>query len=161
MKTIGGFNDPATSETAFALVNDVSLWQWPLPEALPIYKEILKSSTSVTGKVAVANALKNMGGGATDALAELNTELLNLEKSGANFRYVNAFKEAIQVIGGEDVKPTESKIQSTEINKASSASTPMMGAEKPTSSSFPIVAVVILVAVIAGAVVFFLRRKVS
>ena len=40
-------------------------------------------------------------------------------------------------------------------------STPTTAAEKPATTGFPIVAVVVLLAVIAGAAVFFLRRKSS
>jgi LPXTG-motif cell wall-anchored protein len=37
--------------------------------------------------------------------------------------------------------------------------TPKLAVEKPAPSNFPIIAVVILAALIAGAAVFFLRRK--
>ena len=156
------YADPLKSELAFTLINQAGLWNWDLPEALPIYKEILKSSASPTGKVAVANALKRMGGGAADALDELKAALADLERSGENFRYINAFKETIQVVEGKDqpltaVSTTRASSSDTQAPPPGSAS--LTPEAKAASSRFPVVPVAILGALIVAVAVFFLRRR--
>lgn len=57
------------------------------------------------------------------------------------------------------ITPSAASASAPSSSQPSASPTPTMTVKKPASSSFPIVPVVILAALIAGAAVFFLRRK--
>jgi hypothetical protein len=169
VERIKGYDDRSRSDVAFGLLNLSAVW--PLPEVLPVCIEMLKSDTLLSNKVIAANAIMKLGPAGDEALPELEKLLQDLEQQGGDFRYINTVKRAIMLVSGRNdvphtvtpaatvaAQPTPVPPAATPVQQPKSAASPAAAA-KSAPSGFPLVPVAILAAVIAGIVLYLLRRK--
>jgi hypothetical protein len=171
VERIRAYDDRSRSDVAFGLLNLSAVW--PLPEALPVCIELLKSDTPLSNKVIAANAIMKLGPAGAEALPDLEKLLQELEQQGGDFRDVYTIKRAIMLVCGRSdtpqaVTPPAEMAQTTPIPsratpnhlpKSGTSPLPVVQAEPSKSSPWPWIIGAILVLAIAGGILLKLRRK--
>ena len=143
----------------------------PVPQATDQLIEILKSDDRIGARMTAANAIMKLGPAGAEALPELKKLKQELEQNGGDFRDINTINRAIMLASGRSntpqaVMPSTTAAQTTPVPplpvqqpKSEAAPSIKIEVETPSSSSFPILPVAILAAVIVGIVLYILRRK--
>lgn len=169
IKRMEGYQDERGKEVAYRLMHLAGVW--PMPSALDLFTEVLKSKSPISAKIVAANAIAKIGAGGASALPSLRDLLQELEQNGGDFRDINTINRAIMLASGRSntpqaVMPSTTAAQTTPapplpVQQPKSEATPSIKieVETPSSSSFPILPVAILAAVIVGIVLYILRRK--
>lgn len=158
-----------------------------IPFYLDILQREYRNKNELNGRVrTVANAVRGLGSKAADVLPLLQHQLARMKAEEADFRDINVVERAIRAIEGkEPIEPllsvngagpvganplprgsapsTAARITpvlaAPPVHQIKSVASATPAAEIPSPSSFPIVPVAIVVAVILGVVIYLLRRK--
>lgn len=154
-------------DVAFGLLNLASAW--PIPEALPVLIEILRSNEQIGAKMVAINALIRLGPQANEALPEIEKTLQELERQGGDFRDINTVKRAIMIVSGRGdtpqlVTPAATVAQTTPVPLVTTPSQKQPPSPSPTaaetkSTPWPWIIGAILLLVVAGGILLKLRRK--
>jgi hypothetical protein len=131
---IAGYNQRSESQVAFGLLNLGAVW--PLPEALPVCIEMLKSNEPVGSKMVAASAIMKLGPAAAEALPELQRFLAQLRAQSGDFRDINTLERAVRVVSGQTDAPSPRAPQATPVAATPSPATPVPSAT-PTASPQP------------------------
>ncbi len=126
VQRIAGYKDQDQSDVAFRLLNLAAVW--PLPEALPLCREMINSDAHVRSKIVAVNALMKLGPAAAEALPDLQRFLAQLRSQGGDFRDVNTLDRATRIISGQTDAPSPPAPAPTSVAATPSPATPVPSA---------------------------------
>lgn len=168
---IGEYQSGINPDLALNLIRTAAFV--PIPQATSQLIEIIKSDDRIGAKITSANAIMKLGPAGEEALPELENLLQELEQQGGDFRDINTVKRAIMLVSSrDDARQAEALVavmasqstpdpsEPTPVQQPKTSKSPTQTEGRmPASSGLPIMPVAILAAVIAGVVIFILRRR--
>jgi hypothetical protein len=163
--------DNSGQSVALALLQSGNYYS--IPEGFETYLRLLKDDKRISAKLLAARAITSLGPAGAKALPELEKLLQELEQNGGDFRDVNTIKRAIMLVSGRSDTPQPAISAATQTTPVPAAATPLQQpkstpTETPSpsttvaeskSSSWPWIIGAILLLVVAGGIVLYLRRK--
>jgi len=140
VQRISDYQKESDRAVAFSLLNLGAVW--PIPEAIPVIIDILKSNQPVGAKIVASNAASKLGPVGAPALPFLEAFLNDLEKQNGDFRDINTLNRAISSIAvqvaADRNNKTKSEIQTVPPKLAtqvdSTSDSLILPSEKPSES---------------------------